>query len=155
MMKRYLAAVAFLGLVSGCGGDQGQTYQVILSASIETPVCTSAGAGATGSATISVNQAKTDIAVTDFTYSGLSGPAVSAHVHYGAAGSSGPVAFDFGSSLSSPIDRTFHAADYAGTAALGAPANFASFVTALESKMAYINVHTTACGGGEIRAQIQ
>jgi hypothetical protein len=154
----------------GCGGDDdddaggidagggidaaaGTTLTAALTAAAEGPTpCAAAGAAATGSATITINAAMTDVAV-NLTFSGLSGPATLAHIHTGAAGANGMPAFAFAMNPTSPVVKTFVAADYAMPP--GGPANFAAFLTAMAAGQAYVNVHTTACPSGEIRGQIQ
>jgi T5SS/PEP-CTERM-associated repeat protein len=133
-------------------GAADTTYTVTLTKAQETAACAGAGANATGTATVTVSGDNSTITVSNMTYSGLSGAATMAHIHANVAGMNGGVVLAF-NSPASPINQTFHAADY--TAATGAPANFAAFVTSLKAGGAYLNVHTTACSGGEIRGQIQ
>jgi hypothetical protein len=153
------ACIFALGLaaVSGCGSSstptQPQTFNVTLTAANETPPCAGAGANATGAAAVTISADNTTISV-NLTYSGLSGPAKAAHIHSGTSAAAGPVVVPFTGALDSPYTNSFTAADY--VAAPGAPADFASFVTALRAGGAgYVNVHTTACGPGEIRAELQ
>jgi CHRD domain len=122
------------------------------------PSCTP-GANATGSATVTISADGSQIMVSA-TYSGLSGTASHAHLHFGGASAeaagTGPVVLDFGtgSSIASPISKTFTASDY--QAASGAPATFAAYVAAARGGgMAYMNIHTSACPGGEIGAVLQ
>jgi len=128
------------------------SYSVALTTAQESPLCASAASGATGAATVIVSADGSTIEV-DLSYSGLSGAAAAAHIHAGASGASGPVVLPFAAPLTSPIKKTFTAADY--LAASGAPATFAAFVTSLKAGNAYLNLHTAACGGGEIRGQIK
>lgn len=53
----------------------------------------------------------------------------------------------------SPIALVLSAADYMPKS--GAPATFPEFNTQLKAGKAYVNLHTEACGSGEIRGQIQ
>jgi hypothetical protein len=131
------------------------TYTVSLTRAMEIPACASGGANASGMATVMIPADNASIVVSNFTYTGLSGTATLGHIHSGATGVAGPVVLNFGTgaALTSPINKTFVAADY--VAATGAPANFAAFVTALKAGNAYLNIHTSACGPGEIRGQIQ
>jgi len=128
------------------------SYSVTLTAAQESPVCASAAAGATGTAAVVVSADESKIEV-DLSYSGLSGAVAAAHIHAGASGATGNVVLPFAAPLTSPIKKTFTAADY--SAASGAPANFAAFVTSLKAGNAYLNLHTAACGSGEIRGQIK
>ena len=117
----------------------------------EVPVCPAAAPGAQGTANVTLSPDESSLTAT-VNYSGLSGPATAAHIHAGKAGVAGPVVLPFGGDLSSPINKTFTAADY--VAAPNAPPDFPSFVQSLKSGGAYVNVHTAACKPGEIRGQI-
>jgi hypothetical protein len=92
---------------------------------------------ATGTATLSYNK-NTKIFTLNLTYSGLT-PTMG-HIHVGAAGVSGPVVFPF-SSLMSPFSYTSVA-----------------LTTAQEVDLLanhyYVNLHTDAFPGGEIRGQL-
>jgi hypothetical protein len=150
-----LSCFGFAALI-GCSSDsstQQAVYNLNMTTAAETPVCAAAGASATGTAAVTVAADNSTIAV-NVVYSGLSGAATAAHIHFGTATAPGPVVLPFTGALDSPYTKTFTAADY--VPATGAPADFASFVTALRGGGAsYVNVHTTACGPGEIRAEIQ
>jgi hypothetical protein len=75
------------------------------------------------------------------TYSGLTGPATGGHFHGSAmAGSNAPVALPLSGSLASPIK---------GSATL-TPAQMAD----LMAGRWYVNLHTAANPGGEIRGQV-
>ncbi|MFL5273087.1 MAG: CHRD domain-containing protein, partial [Anaeromyxobacteraceae bacterium] len=152
-----------LAVVMGCGSDnnnnnpgaQAKTFTVPLSPSSETPAaCPGAGTAATGSATVTIAADDSSVKV-DATYSGLSAAATAGHIHSGTATTvGGPVVLPFKAPLTSPFSQTLTATDY--VAAAGAPPDFASFVTALRGGGAgYVNFHTAACPGGEIRGEIQ
>jgi hypothetical protein len=74
-------------------------------------------------------------------FSGLTGPAVAAHVHIGKRGVAGPVAVP----LCGPCRNGAR-----GTARLNARA-----LKALEAGRAYVNVHTATNQAGEIRGQVR
>jgi CHRD domain len=155
---RILPCLALTGLI-GCSNDnsngQGtKTFNLTMTPANETPPCADAGTAATGTATVVVAADNSSVAVTE-TYSGLSGPPIMAHVHSGTSAAAGPIVLPFTVGLtSSPFSQTFTAADY--VVASGAPADFATFVTALRAGgAAYTNIHTDACRPGEIRAEIQ
>ncbi len=157
MAKVYIFSVLALAGAIGCGSStttaQAKTFNVTLAVANETPPCAQAGATATGTAMVTISADNTSIAV-NATYSGLSGPAVAAHIHYGTPAAAGPVVLPFSAPLTSPVSETLTAANY--VAATGAPTDFPTFVTALRAGGAgYINFHTAACGPGEIRAEIQ
>ena len=157
-MTRLVVGMAFLMLFSACGDDDddggGTSFDVTLTTAAEVPVCVDAAANATGTAKITVSEDNATITV-NLTFSGLSAAATNAHVHYGAVGVAGGVIFPLGANPVSPVNKSFTAADYPNPPPEGAPADFATFVTDLKAGKAYINVHTAACGPGEIRAQIQ
>ncbi len=127
-------------------------YSVVMSAAAEVPPCSSAPSTASGNATVLLDAAG-DTLVFLITYSGLSGDVTFGHIHYGDASQSGPFVLPFTGSLANPIMVTLKAEDYLPK--MGAPATFSDFITDLKAGKAYVNLHTTACGGGEIRGQIQ
>jgi len=139
----------------GCGKDEPQptVFNLTLSPANETPPCPTAGTSATGTATVTVPPDNASVIVT-VSYTGLSGPVTGGHIHSGTSAAPGPVVLPFSTPLDSPFTRTLGATDY--LAATGAPADFATFVTALKAGGAgYVNLHTGACKPGEIRAEIQ
>ncbi len=118
--------------------------------------CAAAGAGATATITVTVNP-DNSIAVTNFTYSNLSGPPQMAHIHFGATGVAGPVVVAFtglpGTASGTIPNKTFTMADYPGTNPTGLT-GYADFIAKLKAGMAYANIHTGACGSGEVRGQL-
>jgi len=144
----------------GCGSDnnnpgtQAQTFTVSLSPSNETPPCApGVTSGATGSATVTIAADNSSVQV-NATYSNLTGAATLGHIHSGTSAAPGPVVLPFTAPLTSPFSATLTATNY--VAATGAPPDFATFVTALRAGGAgYVNFHTAACPGGEIRGEIQ
>lgn len=135
------AAIAGALLLSACGTSQppagSLSRMTPLSGSAEVPpVSTSA----TGNAETSYNR-DTKILRWTVTYANLSGPATGGHFHGPALpGSNAPVVIPFTGSLASPI---------MGTAVLseGQAADF------LAGRW-YVNLHTAAHPGGEIRGQV-
>ena len=117
----------------------------------EVPACAAAAAGAQGGGSVTLSPDESSLTAT-VNYSGLSGPLTAAHIHAGKTGAAGPVVLPISGDLTSPFSKTFTAADY--VAAPNAPPDFASFVQALKSGGAYVNLHTAACKPGEIRGQI-
>jgi len=156
-MTKLSAVFTMMVLATACGGDDdgdgGKSFTVPLTTADEVPVCASAGASATGSATVAISADGSTITV-NVTFSGLSGAATAAHIHYGAVGAAGGVVFPLGANPVSPVTATFRAADYPATPPTGAPAAFAAFVTDMEAGKTYVNVHSAACMPGEIRGQI-
>jgi hypothetical protein len=128
-------------------------YVVSLTGAQETPACGGlAGPNAAGTATVTVAADRRSIQL-NVSYSGLAGSVNNGHIHYGAAGTSGPVVLPLGGPFESPIMRVLTAANYAPAG--GAPADFDGFITDLEAGKTYLNLHTVACANGEIRGQIR
>jgi hypothetical protein len=75
------------------------------------------------------------------TFTGLTGPALQAHIHYGKKGVSGNVAVALCAPCKSGVK---------GTAKITA-----KIIKAMESGGAYVNVHTAKFPNGEIRGQIK
>jgi CHRD domain len=98
---------------------------------------------ATGNGAISLNAAGTQAIVT-MNWSGLTGNATVGHVHSGRSGVNGPVVCN----LSPPTVAAGSVVDFLCTFS---PAQ----VTALKTAQLYLNIHTAANPGGEIRGQIQ
>lgn len=114
----------------------GVTFSGKLSAGEEVPPGTSTGTG-TLKATFDT---KSNLLIWTVTYSGLTGPVVAGHFHGPALlGQNSGVALGFSGSLDSPIK---------GAATL-TPAQAADFI----SGKWYVNLHTAANKGGEVRAQ--
>ena len=122
------------------------TYTVDMKAGMETPPN---DGNASGHAKLTVGQHKLryEIDVSD-----LSGPATMAHIHIGKIGMSGPpiVTFPVKATKSGKIaDGTIDL-----TAAMTKGVSADSLMVLLNNGSAYINVHTAAHGGGEIRGQV-
>lgn len=133
----YLLLPATVLFASACKKDSVDPIVVISAATInganeETPT----GSAATGTATGTFNTNTKELNLT-ITYSGL--VAIAGHIHKGAVGASGGVIFPF-SSLTSPI---------AFTATLDATQE-----ADLLAGLYYVNLHSVAFGGGEIRGQL-
>jgi hypothetical protein len=83
-------------------------------------------------------------------YTGLSGPVVAAHIHFGAPGVNGPIMIPF-KVTTSPMIGTLSSANFLTTE----PAPFwADAIAAIRSGKAYVNLHTAAHPGGEVRANL-
>jgi hypothetical protein len=88
----------------------------------------------------------------ELTVQNLSSAVQSAHIHFGASGSSGPIVINLEPNNTGSGNGSGSAATYQAKA--GAPPTFDSFLNELRAGKAYVNVHTTDCPGGEIRGQI-
>ena len=83
--------------------------------------------------------------------------ATMAHLHQGAPGVNGPVVLDLWiPALAQPSANTINTSSTSRTSNLkgGLENNFAAFAAALKAGNIYVNVHTTANPGGEIRGQV-
>ena len=83
-------------------------------------------------------------------YSGLSGAPAAAHIHLGDLGANGGVLFPL-SATASPMLGSLTSADFTAT---GSVADYAGAVAAIKAGGTYVNVHTGANPGGEVRGQI-
>jgi hypothetical protein len=148
------AAGAAAGLMAACNDDTNNpggttTYVSAMTDALEVPAT---GTGATGTATYSLSGRTITYTIT---VNGLSGNAIAAHIHVGAAGVNGPIVFPF-------TPAAIQSGQLAtGTINLDQPiVNGASSITGdsllvlFNNGNAYTNVHTPAHPGGEIRAQI-
>jgi hypothetical protein len=105
--------------------------------------------GATGKGTVVISADGSTITYL-VTYTGLSGAANAAHIHTGAVGVNGGVILPL-TAGASPMSGTLTSADFAAS---GSVTTFAQAVAAIQAGTTYINIHTAANPGGEIRGQI-
>lgn len=134
-------AAGVLALVAGCGAmhpaNNVETFEATLSASQEVPPTSSAG---TGQAEVRLDKATSTLSW-KVTYTGLTGPAVAAHIH-------GPAAAGVNANVSVPFSNV-------GTSPITGQATVTpAQVAQLEAGQMYVNVHTAANKGGEIRGQL-
>src|ERR1700730_9647922 len=123
----------------------GTAYKAALDGKSEVPPTTSSG---TGTATVTYDPA-TKMVTWQGNFSGLSGPATAAHIHGpGEAGKNAGVIVPL-SQKDVPFTSPFK-----GTATL-ADDKAAALAAALSSGQAYVNVHTAANPGGELRGQLK
>ena len=135
--KTMLATLALGAALAFAGPAFAEKMKATLDGKAEVPPNTSAG---TGSADLDYDAATKKLSW-KLTYSGLSGPATAAHFHGPAeAGKNGGVAVAIPNATSSPAE---------GSATL-TDAQAADLVAGKY----YINVHTAANPGGEIRGQV-
>ncbi len=113
------------------------SYKASLGGAAEVPPVTTAGKG---TAQVNVDSATKQVSWR-VDYSGVSGPPAAAHIHCGAAaGANAGVAVSLGTNLASPIE---------GSAAM-TDAQLAD----LAAGKCYVNIHTAANKGGELRGQL-
>jgi hypothetical protein len=140
-MRRFgpwAVAVLIVMLVSGTASAQTKTFTATLSGAAEVPPSSSAG---TGTATVTLDPSTKTI-TWKVTYSGMTGPVMAAHIH-GPAGeaTNGTVMLPLKGSMGSPIEGSATLTD--------------SDIADLESGGCYVNLHTRANPGGEIRGQLR
>jgi len=125
------AAIAFAG--PACADK----FKATLDGKSEVPANTSAG---TGSADLDYDAASKKLSW-KVTYSGLSGPATAAHFHGPAeSGKNAGVAVAIPNAGSSPVEGSATLTD--------------AQAADLEAGKYYVNIHTAANPGGEIRGQV-
>jgi hypothetical protein len=133
-----VAAMTVFGACTSMGqmGGMSNTQTLTLSGASEVPpVTTSAG----GTATVTINPDRTVVA--KVTATGMT--ATASHIHEGAAGSNGPVIVPF----TKTADNTFSSSDGAKLT----ESQYASY----KAGNLYVNVHSAAHPGGEVRAQLK
>jgi hypothetical protein len=164
------AAVAAITAASGTAtADDGRTrnfLRVNLSGYNEAPNALSV---ASSGSFVAIIDSRTNTITYTLTYSALTGDVVQAHIHFGAKGQSGAnvSAFLCGNGVGpagtqpcppgpATVTGTITSAEVIGPNALGiAPGEIAELIAAIRNGTAYVNVHSTAFPGGEIRAQLE
>ena len=137
MTRTMYATLAFAAAVAFSGPAFADKFKAALDGKSETPPNTSAG---TGTADIDWDAATKKLSW-KLTYSGLSGPATAAHFHGPAEpGKNAGVAVAIPNATSSPVEG-------------GATLTDAQAADLAAGKY-YVNVHTAANPGGEIRGQV-
>jgi hypothetical protein len=109
---------------------------------------------ATGTATVTIDAARTTITVT-LTTAGLV-DATASHIHFGAVGMNGGILFSLFAApgvFPATLTKTLTSADFTPDTVNGI-LTFADAVNAMLNGNTYINVHTLANLGGEIRGQV-
>jgi hypothetical protein len=133
-----VAAVLFAGFMAGPAFAATLHFQAELNGASEVPPKSTAG---TGEALVTLDTTKKQLSYT-VTFDKLSGPATAAHFHGPAApGANAGVVVPFPAPVVSP---------YHGTATLTD-----AQIAELKAGKWYINVHTAANPGGEIRGQVK
>src|ERR1700761_5919442 len=137
MTKTMYAAVALAATVLFAGPAFAEKFKATLDGKSESPPNASAG---TGTADIDYDPASKKL-TWKLTYSGLSGPATAAHFHGPAeAGKNAGVAVAIPNATTSPNEGSATLTD-------------AQAADLMAGKY-YVNVHTAANPGGEIRGQV-
>lgn len=138
MLRSALLATVFAaGFVTAASAATLQ-FHATMSGATEVPANKATG---TGEALVSLDTAKKELTYT-VTFANLSGPAAAAHFH-------GPAAAGANAGVAVPIGAKGPTSPVHGTATLTD-----AQIKDLEAGMWYVNVHTAANPGGEIRGQV-
>jgi hypothetical protein len=161
LVAALVVAVATIGLQAASASGGKMRFAASLDGYAEVPL--SLSVAGTGSFTAQVAPDEASISYT-LSYTGLTGPASAAHIHFGEAWVAGGVsAFLCGGGGkpacpgdSGTVSGTIVAADVIGPVPQGIGAGeLGELLAAMRAGATYVNVHTTAFPGGEIRGQIQ
>jgi hypothetical protein len=141
-LVRTALAASLVAILAGCGqmrpSQKMDIYEATLSGAQEVPPVNTA---ARGTAEIQLNT-NTNMLTWKITYTGLSGPATAGHIHGPAgAGSNAAPVVPFANVGSQPVT---------GQATI-TPQQFGDLAAGLW----YVNIHTAANPGGEIRGQLR
>jgi hypothetical protein len=151
MMKRVLTVMVIVAGLMAIPAIvlAADDFSATLSGADEVPAVTTT---ASGSATVNII---TDSEVNEInyevTYSGLSGDLAAAHIHLGAVGANGGILLPLVIGPS-PFSGTLKEADLTPT---GSVTTFAQAIDAIRAGNTYVNLHTAANPGGEIRGQLK
>jgi hypothetical protein len=137
MTKTMFAMLALGAAVAFAGPASAEKFKARLDSKSEVPATTSSGSG---TADIDYDPATKKLSW-KLSYSGLSGPATAAHFHGPAeAGKNAGVAVAIPNATSSPVEGSATLTD--------------AQAADLEGGKYYVNIHTAANPGGEIRGQV-
>lgn len=125
---------------------RGDAYTASLAGFQEVPAVATGGSGSAW-VVVSADQSMITYVVT---YGGLSGPVVAAHIHAGAVGANGGVILPLAHGPS-PMVGTLTASNLSASGPL---ATFPDAVAAIRAGGTYVNLHTAANPGGEVRGQV-
>lgn len=150
---RSLTGAAMVALVAGSAEAQTLAFTAHLSGANETPgVVTGAG----GTATVTLNAATRTVTYRIDVYNMPSGT-TAAHFHVGGPGVAGPIVVNFPVAVNISNDYAITGTATAADLVPRQPQGIGSwedFVQALMLGQVYINVHSAANPGGEIRGQV-
>ena len=168
-MRRLIAVITAATLVLGVvgvamangNGNGKNAFRASLGGYQEVPAISTTG---TGSLNLTLNSAGTELAYT-LTFSGLSGNAAAAHIHFAQPGVNGGIVADLcggtkpacPAAVAGTVSGVITSANIlASAAAQGITAGeFAEVLKAMRAGVTYANVHTGLFSGGEIRGQIR
>jgi hypothetical protein len=169
LVTAFVLAALAAGVFAGAGGAGGNKTMVtadpLTGYQEATPAGVASQATGTFAATIDDSASSPTILYT-LTYTGLSGPALFSHIHFGNRYDSGGVsaflcgggskpACPPGTTDQATVTGTITPADVIGPASQGIlPGQFDKLVDAIRAGVTYVNVHTPSFPAGEIRGQI-
>jgi len=144
-----LTLAALVLAPAGSLGASSTTYRATLKASNEVPEPASS---ATGSATFTVAANGKSISYS-LKGKNLKGRPAAAHLHFGKAGTNGPVVLLLkGKAFTLPASGKVTSKQFSPG---GGITSFAGAVKALKAGKLYVNIHTTTFTGGELRGQVK
>jgi hypothetical protein len=144
---RYFVLLSALAFAAHVNADT--VFDATLSGLNETPPNASP---AIGSAILTLHNDLNTLDV-DITFSGLVAPDTASHIHCcGPAGIATSVRLPFTGFPTGVTSGSFLSTFLLSTGLSGITP--ADFITGMETGQAYVNVHSTAFGGGEIRGQV-
>ncbi len=148
-MRRLGMILAIAALVAAPASVfAAEPFSATLDGDSEVPPVT--GLTASGTASVTISDDESEIAY-EVTYQDLTGPVVAAHIHYGDTDEAGGVIFPLAQGAS-PFSGTLTEADF--TPLDGGPQTFEEALAEIRAGMTYVNLHTEANPGGEIRGQL-
>ena len=138
-MRKTLLAITAVAAIGSFGAAHAATelYSASLEGPSETPPNKTLGYGQFAGTL----NTETKVLTYNLSYQNLTGPAAAAHIHSGPPGQAGPPVVPFTGDLASPI--------------IGKATLTDAQMADLKAGKWYVNVHTAANKGGEIRGQIK
>ncbi len=148
-MKRAAMLLAIVGLLTLplTALAAAEPFSANLTTGAEVPPVTGEG---TGLASVTISDDGTSIDY-EVSYQDLTGPVAAAHIHFGSETEAGGVIFPLEHGAS-PFAGTLTEADF--TPLEGGPQTYEEALDAIRDGMTYVNLHTAAHEGGEIRGQL-
>ena len=137
--------IALVATVGAAARPQAQAIQIrtlpLMNAAQEVPAPAGDTSNGRGTFTATVTKSETGASISwELSFTGLTGNAIAAHIHTGAAGTPGPVVLALCGPCTSPASGTGNLSEAA--------------LQAIEDGGAYVNVHTPPNAAGEIRGQL-
>ncbi len=149
---RRTAALLFAGLLMAAVPSAvfaaDEVFTADLSGDAQVPPLDVAG---TGSSTVTISDDEGTVSW-DVHYSDLTADPAAGHIHVGPADGTGGVMIPFASVSATGSSGSFAAADY--VTGDGLPADWNGVLAAIRDGNAYVNIHTAANPGGELRGQL-